>query len=197
MKMSTQAFEARQRRTTLVEQIQERLSALYYERQQLYAEAPEDRLKSPQEVSEQIQALATAGVYNMMEFAQEDGIRYQDLVWICRKMINFVRQGGWKALEEVEHYIPRIWEKYKQEVPEETRMSLVQVRQKCDAYKAERPVRNTIHPQGRKMLTPEEKREQLARRAENRQRRLAAQPKKGSSGGNSQQSQKKKAPKKG
>ena len=191
MKMQTQAFEARQARQAMVKEIVDRLSVLYSQRTRLFAMSPEDRMENPHEVTEQIRALATAGAYNMIECAEHEGLADRDLTWVCRKMIGFVRQGGWEVLENVERTVPHLWNQRGQEMPEETRNALLQARQMKNEYEARRPVRNTMHPRGRKQVTPEERRDRLARRAENRQRRLDAQPKKGSSGGgNNQQRQK-------
>ncbi len=185
MKMNTIAFEARQHRMQVATQVSANLSALYEKRNALFALPPKKREENPHQVVQQIHALATAGVMSMTEFAvTSEDLTEGDLLWICRKMLNFVRQGGWDALNDAERVLRESWQKLGKPIPSDLAGALVQVKTARNAHEAAKrpPVvpQNTIHPGGRRE-TAEEKKARIARRNERRALLLAGQTPKGKS----------------
>lgn len=185
MKMNTQAFEARQHRTMLKAQISREINRLYGQRIKLFAMPEEERPFSPHTITEKIQALAEAGVYQMAEFAGAEGVSNDDMAWICQTMLAFVRKGGWSALAVAEKIVIQSWKARGGIMPAEVRTLLVQVKQKKNAYDAaKRPASaplHTMHPGGRKHETLEQRRERIKRRDARRADLRNAQPAKGKS----------------
>lgn len=171
------AFAARQERTSEEAKLSIALSALLDQRNELFAMPEEARPIDPRLLTTQIRELAETGICQMIDYAAGHDINSRDLSWISRKMLGFVRKGGWDMLETAEEIIQNAWIRMREEIPSEIHETLRILKQRKAQYQG----KNGTHLNGKKPESLEEKRLRLKRKEENRAARLAAQPKKGGS----------------
>lgn len=183
--MTNAAFEARTARMNVAFKASIAIDALFCQRNELFAMPAEERPVEPKEIVRRINALASAGVYEMIGFATSHEVtQARDLEWICRKMLVFVCKGAWDMFGTAEEIIQGSWLRIGKDIPAELTSSLGQMKEKQAEYTAKHPkpvlvITNTMHPHGKASRLSRAETEK--RRAENRANRLAAQPVKGKS----------------